>query len=267
MRSGNLVGAMLATLVNFYNPSLVIIGGVASAGDLYLATIRQNVYRRSLPLATRDLRIVRVVQPGDDRPAGGRVRGPGRAVLPRPAGPVDQRGHRGLPARPQRPGPGLASPPGAAAPGAGPAASRSRHSGDRARPGVLGTRVSVLATGLLGEDLAALWPVWPRRAFIMLPMAPTRARCRRWLRYWPTLTIRLLAQRRSPYVSRRPVGLWNGSGCRYWYPGTGVVQLALASLGCTAAGGRWSTRGCRGQLGEVPGFGRSPGRSGRSRAG
>jgi glucokinase-like ROK family protein len=59
-RSGNLVGRMLATLVNFYNPSLVIIGGgVASAGDTYLATIRQNVYRRSLPLATRDLRVVR----------------------------------------------------------------------------------------------------------------------------------------------------------------------------------------------------------------
>lgn len=59
-RSGNLVGRMLATLVNFYNPSLVIIGGgVAAAGDMYLATIRQSVYRRSLPLATRDLRTVR----------------------------------------------------------------------------------------------------------------------------------------------------------------------------------------------------------------
>jgi len=58
--SGNLVGRMLATLVNFYNPSLVIIGGgVASAGDMYLATIRQSIYSRSLPLATRDLRIVR----------------------------------------------------------------------------------------------------------------------------------------------------------------------------------------------------------------
>jgi glucokinase-like ROK family protein len=59
-RSGDLVGAMLAALVNFCNPSLVIIGGgVVSAGDMYLATIRQNVYSRSLPLATRDLRIVR----------------------------------------------------------------------------------------------------------------------------------------------------------------------------------------------------------------
>jgi glucokinase-like ROK family protein len=59
-RSGRLVGRTLATLINFYNPSLVVIGGgVAGAGDLLLAAIRQTVYRRSLPLATRDLRIVR----------------------------------------------------------------------------------------------------------------------------------------------------------------------------------------------------------------
>jgi glucokinase-like ROK family protein len=59
-RSGRLVGDMLATLVNFYNPSLVLLGGgVAGSGDLLLATIRQTVYRRSLPLATRDLRLAR----------------------------------------------------------------------------------------------------------------------------------------------------------------------------------------------------------------
>jgi predicted NBD/HSP70 family sugar kinase len=59
-RSGNLVGQMLAALVRFYNPSLVIIGGgVAEAGDMFLATIRQSVYRRPLPLATRDLQVVR----------------------------------------------------------------------------------------------------------------------------------------------------------------------------------------------------------------
>lgn len=31
----------------------------ATAGDMLLATIRQNVYRRWLPLATRDLRVLR----------------------------------------------------------------------------------------------------------------------------------------------------------------------------------------------------------------
>ncbi len=59
-RSGRLIGEMLATLVNFHNPSLVTIGGgVAASGDLLLSTIRQVVYHRSLPLATRDLRIAR----------------------------------------------------------------------------------------------------------------------------------------------------------------------------------------------------------------
>ena len=59
-RSGRLVGAMLAGMVNFFNPSLIVIGGgVAESGDLLLAAIRQTVYRRSLPLATRDLVIQR----------------------------------------------------------------------------------------------------------------------------------------------------------------------------------------------------------------
>jgi glucokinase-like ROK family protein len=59
-QTGRHIGHMLATLVNFYNPSLVVIsGGLASVGDLLLASIRETVYRRSLPLATRDLRIAR----------------------------------------------------------------------------------------------------------------------------------------------------------------------------------------------------------------
>ncbi|OQO90065.1 sugar kinase [Saccharomonospora piscinae] len=52
------IGAMLATMVNFYNPSTILLGGkVAGAGDLFLATIRETIYRRSLPLSTRELRI------------------------------------------------------------------------------------------------------------------------------------------------------------------------------------------------------------------
>lgn len=57
-RSGRLVGETLATLVNFYNPSLIVIGGgISGAGNILLAGIRETIYRRSLPLATRDLRI------------------------------------------------------------------------------------------------------------------------------------------------------------------------------------------------------------------
>jgi predicted NBD/HSP70 family sugar kinase len=51
---------MLASIVNFFNPSLVVIaGGVAQSGDQLLASIRETVYRRSLPLATRELLIRR----------------------------------------------------------------------------------------------------------------------------------------------------------------------------------------------------------------
>lgn len=59
-RSGRLVGGMLAGIVNFFNPSLIVVGGgVSEAGDVLLAAIRESVYRRSLPLATRELSIVR----------------------------------------------------------------------------------------------------------------------------------------------------------------------------------------------------------------
>jgi glucokinase-like ROK family protein len=58
--AGRRVGNVLASVVNFFNPSLIIIGGgVAQSGDQLLASIRESVYRRSLPLATRDLLIQR----------------------------------------------------------------------------------------------------------------------------------------------------------------------------------------------------------------
>ncbi|MFC5824065.1 ROK family protein [Nonomuraea insulae] len=66
-RSGQYVGKMLAGLVNAYNPALILIGGsvAAGAGDLILAAIRQVVYQRALPLATRNLRIA--LSPLSDR--------------------------------------------------------------------------------------------------------------------------------------------------------------------------------------------------------
>lgn len=58
--AGRRVGHMLASVVNFFNPSLVLIGGgVSQSGDQLLAAIRETVYRRSLPLATRELLIQR----------------------------------------------------------------------------------------------------------------------------------------------------------------------------------------------------------------
>ncbi len=58
--AGRLVGSMLAGIVNFFNPSLIVIGGgVANSPDQLMAAIRETIYRRSLPLATRDLSIQR----------------------------------------------------------------------------------------------------------------------------------------------------------------------------------------------------------------
>jgi glucokinase-like ROK family protein len=57
--AGRRVGAMLAAAANMLNPSLIVVaGGVARSGDLLLAAIRETVYRRSLPLATRDLQVL-----------------------------------------------------------------------------------------------------------------------------------------------------------------------------------------------------------------
>jgi predicted NBD/HSP70 family sugar kinase len=57
--SGQLVGDVLAALVNFYNPDMIVLGGgVSNLGDLLLSSIRQAVFSRSLPLATRNLQIV-----------------------------------------------------------------------------------------------------------------------------------------------------------------------------------------------------------------
>ncbi|GAA4718726.1 ROK family transcriptional regulator [Phytohabitans rumicis] len=53
------LGTVLAMLVNFLNPSMIVIGGgVAGLGTLMLAEIRGAVYRRSSPLATGNLPVV-----------------------------------------------------------------------------------------------------------------------------------------------------------------------------------------------------------------
>lgn len=58
--AGGRIGSMLAGIVNFFNPGLIVIGGgVAQSGDGLLASIREAVYGRSLPLATRELAIRR----------------------------------------------------------------------------------------------------------------------------------------------------------------------------------------------------------------
>jgi glucokinase-like ROK family protein len=56
---GRVLGTVLAGLVSFVNPSMIVIGGgLAGLGHALLAEVRSAVYRRSLPLATGNLPIV-----------------------------------------------------------------------------------------------------------------------------------------------------------------------------------------------------------------
>jgi predicted NBD/HSP70 family sugar kinase len=57
-RAGEHIGSVLATLVNFYNPETIIIGGsLAALNDDLLAPIRGVVYQRATTLATRRFRL------------------------------------------------------------------------------------------------------------------------------------------------------------------------------------------------------------------
>jgi predicted NBD/HSP70 family sugar kinase len=58
--AGRALGEILAGIVNFFNPSVIAIGGdIADAHEHLLAGVREGIFGRSLPLATRDLRVVR----------------------------------------------------------------------------------------------------------------------------------------------------------------------------------------------------------------
>lgn len=64
-RSARICGQAIADAVSFFNPSLVLIGGYYTKVDeLLLAGIREIVYRRSLPLATKYLQILASPQGG-----------------------------------------------------------------------------------------------------------------------------------------------------------------------------------------------------------
>ena len=57
--AGELVGEVLSSSVNFFNPGVIVIGGdLALAHEQLFAGVRSVVYQRSLPLATRHLQLV-----------------------------------------------------------------------------------------------------------------------------------------------------------------------------------------------------------------
>jgi predicted NBD/HSP70 family sugar kinase len=52
------IGEVLAALVNFHNPALIVIGGsLAQLDELLLTGVRSGIYQRALPLATGSLAI------------------------------------------------------------------------------------------------------------------------------------------------------------------------------------------------------------------
>jgi glucokinase-like ROK family protein len=57
-RAGSHLGIAIASLVNLFNPNMVVVGGgVAQIGDLFLEPVRDAVQRRSLPAAAQAVRI------------------------------------------------------------------------------------------------------------------------------------------------------------------------------------------------------------------
>jgi predicted NBD/HSP70 family sugar kinase len=57
-QAGREVGGVMASIVNFFNPAVIVIGGdISEAGEHVLAGVREVIYSRSLPLATQHLDI------------------------------------------------------------------------------------------------------------------------------------------------------------------------------------------------------------------
>jgi predicted NBD/HSP70 family sugar kinase len=70
------VGEVVANLVHFFNPARVVVGGsLTAASDDVLAGVRAVVYRRALPLATRNLVISHPTLGSQSGSAGGLVLG------------------------------------------------------------------------------------------------------------------------------------------------------------------------------------------------
>lgn len=58
-RAGRLLGDVLATSVALLNPAVLVLGGrLAAAGSQLLDAVRESIFRRTVPLATRELTIV-----------------------------------------------------------------------------------------------------------------------------------------------------------------------------------------------------------------
>jgi predicted NBD/HSP70 family sugar kinase len=55
--AGHATGEILATVVNFFNPDALVIGGPLSRADAFVGSVRATVYERCLPMATEHLQV------------------------------------------------------------------------------------------------------------------------------------------------------------------------------------------------------------------
>ncbi|NLS00085.1 ROK family protein [Rhizobium sp. P38BS-XIX] len=64
--AGRTIGEVASDVVSILNPSLIVVGGtLARSGEFLLSGVRELVYQRCLPLATRELQIVLSDPEGD----------------------------------------------------------------------------------------------------------------------------------------------------------------------------------------------------------
>jgi predicted NBD/HSP70 family sugar kinase len=61
--AGRATGELLATVVNFFDPDALVIGGQLSRAEPFVASLRAAVFERCLPMATENLQ-VRITQEG-----------------------------------------------------------------------------------------------------------------------------------------------------------------------------------------------------------
>ncbi|TQM04283.1 ROK family protein [Pseudonocardia kunmingensis] len=92
--AAGLIGELVATLVHFYNPARVTIGGgLSAASDELLAGVRSVAYQRALPLATRNLVLTNSVLGEYAGLAGATVLGIERVLSTESIGLLLARGH------------------------------------------------------------------------------------------------------------------------------------------------------------------------------
>jgi predicted NBD/HSP70 family sugar kinase len=61
--AGSMTGGVLATIVNFFNPDRLVLGGVLSESEVFVASVRSTLYAECLPMATENLEVAVSVLP------------------------------------------------------------------------------------------------------------------------------------------------------------------------------------------------------------